>query len=194
MFTGIITDIGVITRASGATDKRVYVKCAYPSESLQIGESIACSGACLTVIEIGAFMFAADVSAETIRCTVPGMWEEGWSLNLERALQVGDRLGGHFVTGHVDGVARVEAVQKAHDSYKIDMSAPVELMRYIAKKGSVTLDGVSLTVNAVQGAGFSVNIIPHTWEYTTLSSKQVGQGMNLEVDLVARYLETLMQR
>ncbi len=212
MFTGIITDIGTIRHREGG---RIEIACAYAPDSIALGESIACSGVCLTVVDIipslrGAaeaiqpspgvepdcfadarndtIIFAADISAETIARTAPGMWEQGKRLNLERSLRVGDALSGHFVSGHVDGVATIERIVPVQDSHRLDLRAPDGLAKFIAEKGSVTLDGVSLTVNSVNGSAFSVNIIPHTWAVTTLADRRAGDSINLEIDLLARYL------
>lgn len=208
MFTGIITDIGTITSHDQAGgDLRLRIACGFPADSLATGESVACSGCCLTVVASGisdqTYWFEVTLSEETLACTAPNMWQVGGRLNLERALMVGDRLSGHFVTGHVDGVAGIISVDslslgerarvRAGESRLLTLSAPPALLRYIAPKGSVTLDGVSLTVNAVEGDRFTVNLIPHTWQHTGFQYKNTGDAVNLEIDLLARYVERLRQ-
>lgn len=192
MFTGIVTMIGTVANVQGSTgDLRVRIHCGW--DDLAMGESVACGGACLTVVGKGSGWFEVDISSETIARTAPDMWNNGAKINLERALQMGDRLSGHLVTGHVDGLATVESVTPSGGSHVVWLSVPEELAAYIAPKGSVTLDGVSLTVNDVSGARFSVNIIPHTWENTTLGNRKAGGKLNLEVDLIARYVRRLME-
>lgn len=196
MFTGIITDIGTIISAEQRGDLRLVVSTAYDMDSVAIGASIACSGVCLTVVEKANGSFAVDASAETVSRTASGMWTSGNRLNLERALKVGDELGGHIVTGHVDGVGQIVASQKVGDSWKVTIEAPAALAPYIAAKGSITVDGVSLTVNEVgdQADGtvhFTLNIIPHTAEMTTLNTLGVGRAVNLEIDVLARYLKRM---
>ena len=197
MFTGIVSAIGHIREARQQGDLRAVITCPYDPAQIAIGASIACSGVCLTVVERGGMAgdawFAVDVSGETVSCTVPGMWAQGATLNLETALKLGDELGGHIVTGHVDGVGTVAAKAAAGDSTKISIAAPAELAPYIAAKGSITVQGVSLTVNAVadQADGtchFTLNLIPHTGEVTTLGALQPGDRVNLEIDVLARYL------
>jgi riboflavin synthase len=192
MFTGIITDVGRIESAEQRADLRLRIASAYEIGNIDIGASIACSGACLTVVEKGNDWFAVDVSAETVSRTVPGMWEEGRPLNLERALRVGDELGGHIVTGHVDGIGEVEGVLEVGGSTRVAVIAGDEVAPYIAAKGSISLDGVSLTVNEVEnladGVRFTVNLIPHTLEQTTLSGIAPGRKLNIEIDILARYL------
>jgi riboflavin synthase len=197
MFTGIISDIGTIRSVSHGGDTRIIIGCAYGHESIAIGASIACSGVCLTVVEkdrdeLGDW-FAVDASAETLNCTARGMWNAGRALNLERALKVGDELGGHIVTGHVDGVGEVGGIREEGESHRVSITVPATIAPYIAAKGSVTIDGVSLTVNEVSdnsdgSAQFAVNIIPHTWAVTTLGGLAVGDGVNIEIDVLARYL------
>ena len=187
MFTGIISAIGSIENAKQSGDLRIQVSC--PWDDVRIGESIAVNGACLTVVELGKHI-AFDLSAETISRTAP-RWNTGDKVNLERALKMGDALDGHMVTGHVDGLATLETITPTGDSFKLTLAAPASLSRYIAEKGSVTLDGVSLTVNETNGNDFSVNIIPHTWQHTTLSLRKPGDTLNLEIDLIARYVERL---
>ena len=192
MFTGIITDIGTIRNATQRGDLRLVIDCDYDMETVAIGASIACSGACLTVVAKDAHSFAVDLSAETVARTAPGLWVEGGRLNLERALKVGDELGGHIVTGHVDGIGTVLGICPEGDSHRVGIEVPREIAPYIAAKGSITVDGVSLTVNDVRDEDgkthFSVNIIPHSWEVTTLGSLAPGRQVNLEIDILARYL------
>ena len=196
MFTGIITDIGRIQAAEQKGDLRLQIECAYDMASVDLGASIACSGVCLTVVDKGDDWFAVDVSAETHERTASDMWEEGRRLNLERALRIGDELGGHIVTGHVDGVGIVEGVIEVGGSTRLTIIAGDELARFIAAKGSVTLDGVSLTVNEVEplsdGVRFAVNIIPHTAEQTTFSEIVPGRPINIEIDILARYLGRML--
>lgn len=198
MFTGIITDIGTITTAEQRGDLRLVVQCGYDMAGVDLGASIACSGCCLTVVDKGADWFAVDASAETIACTANGMWTQGDKLNLERALKVGDELGGHIVTGHVDGVGTVTAIDAEGDSHRVAISIPHALAPYVAAKGSVTVDGVSLTVNAVEDAAdgtatFQLNIIPHTWAVTTFADLAIGKAVNIEIDTLARYLARMQQ-
>ena len=200
MFTGIITAVGSIreTRPLGAgADIRAVIACPYDPAHMAIGASIACSGVCLTVVERGGTAgdawFAVDISGETIACSVPGRWAVGARLNLEQALRLGEELGGHIVTGHVDGVGHVVGICAEGESRRIGISAPAALAPYIAPKGSVTVEGVSLTVNEVadQSDGtchFALNIIPHTAEVTTLGASVAGAAVNLEIDVLARYL------
>ena len=196
MFTGIVTDIGTITTAEQRGDLRLVIQCSYDMGSVDMGASIACSGCCLTVVDKGADWFAVDASAETVSKTAGGMWTKGRRLNLERALKVGDELGGHIVTGHVDGVGEVLSVEPVGDSHKVTIAAPAQLAPYIAEKGSITVDGVSLTVNSVTDASdgrahFTLNIIPHTWDVTTLAELAAGRAVNLEIDVLARYLKRM---
>ncbi|MET0137189.1 MAG: riboflavin synthase [Sphingobium sp.] len=192
MFTGIITDIGTIRSAQQRGDLRLTIACGFSLEDVAIGASIACSGACMTVVAKGDDSFTVDISAESIACTAPGLWTVGSRLNLERALKVGDELGGHIVTGHVDGVGTVLGVCAEGDSHRVGFEVPAALAPLIAPKGSITIDGVSLTVNDVKdedgSTHFSVNIIPHTWNVTTLGSLEPGRKVNLEIDTLARYL------
>ena len=199
MFTGIITDIGHISAVEPRGDLRVTIATAYNTAGLAIGASVACSGVCLTVVSKAPGSFSVDVSGETQRRTASGQWTEGRRLNLERALKVGDELGGHIVTGHVDAVGRIVAVEPVGDSVKITVEAPAELAPHIAPKGSITLDGVSLTVNEVTDqpdgtAHFTLNIIPHTQEMTTLNEAAAGRPVNLEIDILARYLARMQAR
>jgi riboflavin synthase len=200
MFTGIITDIGSIESAEKRGDLRLVIGCGYDMDTVAIGASIACSGVCLTVVDKGnrenSGWFAVDLSGETVSCSADGLWSQGSRLNLERALKVGDELGGHIVTGHVDGVGNVVAIGNEGDSWQITIAAPASLAPYIAAKGSITVDGVSLTVNAVNDqmdgtAHFALNIIPHTSAMTTLNGLVTGRGVNLEIDVLARYLKRM---
>jgi riboflavin synthase len=196
MFTGIITDIGTITSAEQRGDLRLIIACGYDMDSVAIGASIACSGVCLTVVDKADGWFAVGASAETVSRTASGRWGAGTQLNLERALKVGDELGGHIVTGHVDGVGRIVANEAVGDSWRVTVAAPSALSPYIAAKGSITVDGVSLTVNEIADqpdgtAHFMLNIIPHTAEMTTLHDFAVGREVNLEIDVLARYLKRM---
>lgn len=197
MFTGIVTDIGTISQVEQRGDMRLVIDCHYDMASVAIGASIACSGVCLTVAEKGEGSFTVDVSAETVSRTARAMWREGATLNLERALKVGDELGGHIVTGHVDAVGEVLSVTDEGDSKRIVISAGKDIAPSIAPKGSVTLNGVSLTVNEVQdvadGVQFGINIIPHTSEVTTFAGITPGQAINIEIDVLARYLARMRQ-
>lgn len=197
MFTGIITDIGRITGVEHRGDRRLKIGTAYDTASIDMGASIACSGVCLTVVDKGPDWFAVEVSAETLSRTA-GDWAEGTPLNLERALRVGDELGGHIVTGHVDGVGTVTEVTPEGDSTRVVIEAPASLAPYIAAKGSVALDGISLTVNEVSdlpggGVRFGLNIIPHTQAMTTWGGLAVGARVNIEIDVLARYLGRMEQ-
>lgn len=192
MFTGIITDVGTIEAVEQRGDLRIRIATHYDSETIDIGASIACSGVCLTVVQKGPGWFAIDLSAESVSRTPEGRWQAGERLNLERALKVGDELGGHIVTGHVDGIGKVKAVRPEGDSQRVDILAPPEVAAHLAPKGSITVDGVSLTVNGVndgpEGTVFSLNIIPHTAQMTTLGALQAGSAVNLEIDILSRYL------
>ena len=193
MFTGIITDIGTIksvTRQTGGEwgDTRMDVQCSYDTDGIDIGASISHSGACMTVIEKGDDWFAVEVSDESLSKTTMGDWTEGTRINLERALTGKDEMGGHIVTGHVDGVGVLSAMTEIAGSHKLTFDAPTDMAFGIAPKGSITIDGVSLTVNDVRGNQFDVNIIPHTWDVTTLGKLQLGSKVNLEIDLIARYV------
>jgi riboflavin synthase len=198
MFTGIITDVGTIQSVEARGDLRVRIGCGYDMAKVDLGASIACSGACLTVVDKGDGWFAVDISAETQARTAPGMWAEGRRLNLERALKLGDELGGHIVTGHVDGVGRVEAVAPQGDSVGLTIVADAAVSPYVVGKGSIALDGVSLTVNDAaslpDGAvRFTVNIIPHTAAQTSFGSILAGDGVNIEIDILARYIGRMME-
>ena len=194
MFTGIITDMGTILScdASGG-DVVIRVGTSYDTASIKLGESIACNGCCLTVIDKTADAFDVQLSTETLRCTA-GDWAVGDVLNLECALKLGDDLSGHFVTGHVDGVAVVSAIAPSGDSHVVTFTCPPELTKFIAPKGSITLSGVSLTVNQAQGNEFTVNLIPHSWAHTNFSGLQAGSEVNLEVDVLARYVVNAMDQ
>jgi riboflavin synthase len=199
MFTGLVTDIGEVVavreRAEGL--RRLEIACSYPRASIVEGASIACAGVCLTVVGIGESggrtWFAADAAAETLRLTTVGRWRVGTRINLERPLRLGDELGGHMVAGHIDGVAAVTVREPMTEMARLELRAGHELARFIAPKGSVALDGVSLTVNAVAGDTFSVLIIPHTLKVTTLGTLAAGQEVNLEVDRMARYAARLIE-
>jgi riboflavin synthase len=202
MFTGIITDIGRIEAVEARGDLRARIACGYDMAGVDLGASIACSGVCLTVVDKGVDegggWFAVDVSAETQSRTAPGLWAEGAALNLERPLKVGDELGGHIVTGHVDGIGEVAAVEPVGDSLRVGIVAGSELARFIAAKGSIALDGVSLTVNEVEtlaggGVAFSVNIIPHTAAQTSFGTVAAGRRVNIEIDILARYLGRMIE-
>lgn len=199
MFTGIITDIGTITSVEQAGDTRIRVSTAYDTCGIDLGASIACSGVCLTVIDKGPGWFAADVSHETESRTAQGQWSAGRRLNLERALKIGDELGGHIVTGHVDGIGEVVAIAPEGGSHRVDIRCSADIAPFIATKGSITVDGVSLTVNSIAdqpggSAVFGLNIIPHTWQVTAFGDLQVGQPVNLEIDVLARYLSRMRER
>jgi len=193
MFTGIITDIGVVKSISRDTsgewgDTRMDVTCRYDTAGIDIGASISHSGACMTVIEKGPDWFAVEVSDESLSKTTMGDWAVGTKINLERALTGKDEMGGHMVTGHVDGVGTLVSLEEIAGSHKLRFEAPTDIAFGIAPKGSITIDGVSLTVNEVKGNAFNVNIIPHTWQVTTLGKLQLGSKVNLEIDLIARYV------
>jgi riboflavin synthase len=197
MFTGIVTDVGTVLGTEQRGDLRVRIGTAYDLATVDLGASIACSGVCLTVVDKGQDWFEVDVSTETLSRTASGLWQNGARLNLERSLRLGDELGGHIVSGHIDGIAKVTDVSPEGGSMRIDLSVSRDLGPAIAPKGSVTLDGVSLTVNDVRDADggtthFSVNIIPHTAEQTTLGEIQPGQQLNVEIDVLARYLERML--
>jgi riboflavin synthase len=194
MFTGIISDVGTVRALERRGDTRFIFATGYDTTTIAIGASIACSGPCLTVVDKGPDWFAADVSAETLACTTLGRWRVGTRVNFERALQAGQELGGHLVLGHVDGVAMVTARTSEGESLRLVFEAPASLGAFIASKGSVALDGVSLTVNEVDGLAFGVNIIPHTQRQTTLGALEVGDVVNLEVDVLARYAARWLER
>ncbi len=199
MFTGIVSDIGTIETVENRGDTRLRIATAYDTDTIDLGASIACSGVCLTVVDKGVdggrSWFDMQVSAETIRRTARDQWTQGRRLNLERAMKLGDELGGHIVTGHVDGIAEVLAITPEGESHRIAFAVPAELAPFIAPKGSITIDGVSLTVNAVEDHGpttrFTVNLIPHTQAVTTLGTLAEGQAVNIEIDVLARYLQRM---
>lgn len=198
MFTGIITDIGTIQHKEQHGDTRLLISCAYPHDSIAIGASISCNGVCLTVVETGhdeswGDWFAVDVSGETLSRTTLGTWKAGKDINLERALCMGDELGGHLVTGHIDGIGTIESVENVGDSKHVVLTPPAELMPFVAEKGSICMDGVSLTINAVDELSLNLNIIPHTLYVTTLRKLEKGDRVNLEIDLIARYVRRMMQ-
>jgi len=199
MFTGIVTDVGTVTATEQRADLRLRVRCGYAADSVDMGASIACSGVCLTVVDKGpeddGCWFAVDVSTETLSRTAPGLWREGAKLNLERPLRVGDELGGHFVTGHVDCVGEIVEASPEGGSLRLRLAIPGEHKPLVAAKGSIALDGVSLTVNDVEdGAStlLSVNIIPHTAQHTTLGEAAAGGQLNVEFDVLARYLDRMI--
>ena len=195
MFTGIITDIGVVKELINNGDTRIVIQTAYETSTINFGASIACSGVCLTVVDKGKDWFSVDVSSETLSCTVLGKWIIGTPVNLERALKVGEELGGHLVTGHVDGVGEVISIEVEGDSKKFNFSASQDLRAFIAAKGSVTINGASLTVNEVIDENsrtlFCVNIIPHTQQKTTFMDLIVGDTLNIEIDILARYVSRM---
>ncbi|MEE4452839.1 riboflavin synthase [Novosphingobium resinovorum] len=200
MFTGIVTAVGTIREARQSGDLRAVIACPFDPAGIAMGASIACSGVCLTVVDKGGVAgdswFAVDISAESVARTVPGRWQEGRHLNLETALKLGDELGGHIVTGHVDGVGTVAGIEPVGDSLRFTIAAPKELAPYLAPKGSITVDGVSLTVNEVSDepdgtCRFTLNIIPHTAEVTTIGALREGDAVNLEIDVLARYLQRM---
>jgi riboflavin synthase len=189
MFSGIVTDVGRVRSVRDTNrDRRFEVETAYDVSSIDIGASISHGGCCLTVVDKGDRWFAVEVSGETLAKSTLGDWREGRAVNLERAARAGDELGGHIVSGHVDGVGEVVAVAPEGGSHRMTIRAPMPLHRSIAAKGSISVDGVSLTVNEVEGDAFGVNIIPHTWEVTTLGRLKAGDRVNLEIDMLARYL------
>ena len=192
MFTGIVTDVGKVRNAEQRGDLRLVIETAYDLDTIDLGASISCSGVCLTVVDKGDDSFAVDVSGETLSKTAADHWREGARLNLERALRLGDELGGHIVTGHVDAVAKISEAAADGDSTRIEISLPRELAPMVAPKGSITLDGVSLTVNEVHDGKFTVNIIPHTAQHTTLGNLEAGQQLNVEVDVLARYIDRMV--
>jgi riboflavin synthase len=198
MFTGIISDVGEVERVEAGTNlHRLRIACSYPAETIAPGVSIACGGPCLTVAACGAShnrsWFEVDVAAETLACTTARDWKVGTKLNLERPLKIGDELGGHLVTGHVDAVAKIAAIADFDGMRRIEIIAPQGLARFIAEKGSVALDGTSLTVNAVEAVFFSVLLVPHTLKVTTWGERHAGDEINLEVDMMARYAARLAE-
>jgi riboflavin synthase len=198
MFTGIITDVGQVLAAEPRGDLRLRIGCGYDMAGVDLGASIACSGVCLTVVDKGEDWFAVDLSAETVGRTASGLWEEGGRLNLERPLRVGEELGGHIVTGHVDGLGEVVGVEPVGASSTVRIAAGREIAPYIAAKGSIALDGVSLTVNEVSstsdgGVIFAVNLIPHTAAQTTFNRVEIARKLNVEIDILARYIGRLIE-
>ena len=191
MFTGIISAIGRIDDIQKPGDWRLKITTPWESARIDLGASIACSGVCLTVVERDADWFAVEVSAESLSRTTIGTWQVGTQINLERALRLGDELGGHIVSGHVDGLAIIDKITRSGDSHELEIGVPESLSKFIAEKGSVSLDGISLTVNAIEGSRFGVNIINHTWGHTTLGHATIGQQLNLEIDMLARYVSRL---
>lgn len=191
MFTGIITDVGAIRSLTQTADLRIEITTAYDLGTVDIGASIACNGVCLTVVEKTVESFSVDVSAESVAFTNIGDWHIYSPINLERALKVGDELGGHIVSGHVDGVAEIVAMHDEGGSTRVTLRAPNALAKFIAPKGSVSLNGTSLTVNEVNGLEFGINFIPHTKAVTTWGRSQIGDLVNLEIDTLARYVERL---
>jgi riboflavin synthase len=196
MFTGIITDVGTVVSSEQRGDLRLRFRTGYDLSTVDLGASIACSGVCLTVVDKGDDWFAVDVSQETVSRTAPDLWREGARLNMERALRVGDELGGHIVTGHVDSVCEVTKSERVGDSHTLTIHAPASIGAAIAAKGSIALDGASLTVNTVEDAGdstvFTVNIIPHTARETTLGDVAAGRQLNVEIDVLARYIDRML--
>ena len=188
MFTGLITDVGRVRAVTSVGDRRIEIETSFPIAEIELGASIACSGVCLTAIEFGDNWFAVEASEETTSKTTVGDWQAGDALNLERSLRIGDELGGHLVFGHVDGVAEIAERRTDGDSIRFSILAPDDLAPYIASKGSVALSGVSLTVNEVDGNRFGVNVIPHTADATTLGKLSAGDRVNLEIDMLARYV------
>ncbi len=191
MFTGIITDQGRILALKQHGDLRARIGCGYDTKTIALGASIACDGVCLTVVDTGADWFDVEISAETVSKTNLAAWDEGRVINLERALKVGDELGGHIVSGHVDGVAEITEMHDEGGSTRVTLRAPETLARFIAPKGSVALNGTSLTVNEVAGCEFGINFIPHTKDVTTWGRATVGDAVNLEIDTLARYVARL---
>ncbi|NBB68935.1 MAG: riboflavin synthase [Alphaproteobacteria bacterium] len=188
MFTGIVTHLGRIRRVEGSTDRRLWIASALAYEAVPLGASVAHSGVCLTVVEKAAGAHLVEASAETLARTTLGDWGEGTAVNLETSLKLGDELGGHFVFGHVDAVAQVVEIEPVGDSWRLAVALAPELAPMVAEKGSIAVDGISLTVNAVHADRFELMIVPYTWEHTTLAERAVGDRVNLEVDMLARYV------
>ena len=191
MFTGIVTHIGFVRQIIKGGDTRLEITVPFETGDLDIGASVACSGACMTVIEKGADWFAVSVSGESLAKTTLGRWHRGTAVNLERALKAGDEIGGHIVSGHVDDVGALVSMAREGDSTRMTFEAPESLRQFIASKGSITIDGISLTVNDVGLTTFDINVIPHTQVVTTLGERQVGDAVNLEIDMLARYVARL---
>ena len=194
MFTGIVTDLGPVRRITPGPVTRLEIETAYPVGEIAIGASVCCNGCCLSVVEKGPNWMAFEVSQETLSVTTLGQWQVGTRVNLERALKVGDELGGHLVSGHVDGVGKIVEQRPDGGSIRLTFEAPKPLMRFIASKGSIAIDGISLTVNEVTDSSFGVNIIPITQEVTNLGAARAGVAVNLEIDQVARYVARLLGR
>ena len=194
MFTGLIQDIGTIKSIDKSGDWTITIETKFDMDTVPMGASICCSGCCLTVIEKTANSFAAEVSGESLDKTNLKNWERGTRINLEPSLKLGDELGGHLVYGHVDALAELASITKDADSYRLKIKPPQDLMQYIASKGSITLDGISLTVNEVDTDTFGVNIIPHTWDHTTLSNRDEGDFLNIEIDMLARYVARMLEK
>ena len=192
MFTGIITDIGTVRKVEKKGDTRFEFNTAFDTSKIDLGASIACSGACMTVVEKGDGWFAIEASAESLAMTTMGDLDVGSRVNLEQSLRMGDELGGHIVSGHVDGVAILTALHPEGDSMRMTFELPAEFGRYVARKGSITLDGVSLTVNEVDGNSFGINVISHTQNHTTLGGRKVGDRFNFEIDMLARYVARMV--
>ncbi len=191
MFTGIITDVGAVRKVEQAGDMRFVIDTHYDTSGVGIGASVACSGPCLTVVDKGPGWFAVNASAETLSKTTLGSWSEGTKVNLERSLRVGQEMGGHIVTGHVDATAKIVERHPEGDSIRFVFDIPDSLKRYVAPKGAIAIDGISLTVNEVEGSRFGVNIIPHTQRATCFGELQVGEEVNIEIDVLARYVARL---
>jgi len=194
MFSGIISDLGLVRAVTPGGDARIELETAYDTRTIAIGASVACAGVCLTVIDKGEGWFAVQASAETLGCTTLGSWKKGTPVNLERPLTAGDEIGGHVVAGHVDAVAKVVAAADEGESRRLVIEAPKRLKRLIAAKGSIAVDGVSLTVNGVRDGRFAVNVIPHTLKATSLGGLKPGDRVNLEIDLLARYVARLLDK
>ncbi len=194
MFTGIVTDVGEVRHLEKLGDLRAVIGTRYQTKEIDFGASISCNGVCLTVVDKGQDWFAVDISKESLERTTLGSWTIGSKMNLERSMRVGDELGGHIVSGHIDGVAEVSALRDEGDSRRLEIKVSRNLNKFIAEKGSIALDGISLTVNKVRQSGFGVNIIPHTWEKTTFKFVHVGVKMNLEIDTIARYIARMLDK
>lgn len=196
MFTGIVTDLGEVRRVvrGAGRETRFEIASHYDGATIAVGASIAHNGVCLTIVDKGADWHAVEVSGETLSKTSLGSWVEGTKVNLERALAIGDELGGHIVSGHVDGVAKVVSIRPDNQSFRFVFESPAELAKFVAPKGSVALDGVSLTVNEVEGRNFGINIIPHTQAVTTFGTLREGDFVNMEIDMLARYVARLLER
>ena len=192
MFSGIVTDVGEVRTIRHQGDVHFEIATRYDTADLALGASVSCAGVCLTVVGKGPDWFAATVSAETLARTTLGTWAVGTKVNLERSLKIGDELGGHLVSGHIDGTGRVAAVEPIGESVRVDVEVPPDLARFVAVKGSLAIDGVSLTVNAIEGRLVSVNLIPHTLAVTTFGRLKAGDPVNLEIDLIARYVARLL--